>query len=77
MKMILMKDFLGKPIECIFPEEELLVPIPEKHRKKVIHRDDHDNVKQQDKKPFKKRPYKKNYRKRDTPNKGNDTSSKE
>jgi ATP-dependent RNA helicase RhlB len=71
------EDFLGKPIECIFPEEELLVPIPEKHRKKVIHRDDHDNVKQQDKKPFKKRTYKKNYRKRDTPNKGNDTSSKE
>jgi len=67
------EEFLGNSIECIFPEEELLVPIPEKHRKKVIHWDDHDNVKQQDKKPFKKRPYKKNYQKRTNPNKGSDT----
>ncbi|MFA7290503.1 MAG: DEAD/DEAH box helicase, partial [Melioribacteraceae bacterium] len=71
------EDFLGKPIECIFPEEELLVPIPEKHRKKVIHRDDHDNVKQQEKKSFNKKPYKKNYQKRTSPNKGSETPAKE
>ena len=41
-----LEEFLGKKIECVFPEERLLVPIPEKyprhsplhHERKVSHR---------------------------------------
>jgi len=30
-----LEEFLGKKIDCIFPEESMLIPIPEMYRKKV------------------------------------------
>lgn len=33
-----LEDFLGKKIECIFPEESLLVPIPEMYKKLMAQR---------------------------------------
>ena len=30
-----LEEFLGKKIDCIFPEENMLTPIPEVHRKKL------------------------------------------
>lgn len=30
-----LEEFLGKKIDCIFPEENMLIPIPEVHRKKL------------------------------------------
>ncbi len=33
-----LEEFLGKKIDCIFPEESMLLPIPEMHRKKVSHK---------------------------------------
>jgi len=48
------EEFLGKKIECIFPEEELLIPIPEIHRKKVIHKPPQKNVRRDRKGPRRK-----------------------
>ena len=45
--LLRLEEYLGKKIECIFPEESLLVPIPEKHQKK--------NLPKQPKKEFLKR----------------------
>jgi hypothetical protein len=30
-----LEEFLGKKIDCIFPEESMLIPIPEMYRKIV------------------------------------------
>ncbi len=34
--LLRLEEYLGKKIECVFPEENLLVPIPEKHQKKNL-----------------------------------------
>lgn len=36
--LLRLEEYLGKKIDCVFPEEELLVPIPEKHQKKNLPR---------------------------------------
>ncbi|MFA7229466.1 MAG: DEAD/DEAH box helicase, partial [Melioribacteraceae bacterium] len=33
-----LEEYLGKKIECIFPEEELLVPIPEMYQKLILNK---------------------------------------
>lgn len=34
--LLRLEEYLGKKIECVFPEESLLVPIPEAHQKKNL-----------------------------------------
>ncbi|KAF0151212.1 MAG: ATP-dependent RNA helicase RhlB [Ignavibacteria bacterium] len=31
-----LEEYLGKKLDCVFPEEDLLLPIPEKHQKKNL-----------------------------------------
>jgi len=52
--LLTLEEFLGKKVECIFPDEKLLVPIPEGIKKKPKPRPNH---------PPKKKYYPKNNRK--------------
>lgn len=54
-----LEEYLGKKIESVFPEEELLVPIPEMHRKKLESGDElpaAESVPDRKKQYYKKRP---------------------
>ncbi len=50
-----LEEYLGKKIECVFPDEELLKPIPEAYQKKNTEKGSNKEVKKPFRKPRKRR----------------------